>query len=311
MKIEFKCRDYAEVIDDYSESFYENPIELKPDGNNLLIVTDFRMVIPELHASFREAIWIDTRYPDDGENAYVTYAEDEKDPQKFLSFLTGGMAYAVLDAATTAGFPTGHDDILNLDCYIDTIEMQTPPKLRKPKKSAVKKPKVVFERVPGKRAAFIVFQRGELFYTERRGGYIWAPLANRAGRKQFHWETLTDVRKGDVIFHSCDGRIRAISIAEDACFECAQPTLLAQENLWERNGRRVNCRYYDLAFPIRTANFKDDLIRASSQPYAPFNSKGRGNQGYLFHLDRDLAKIFLDATLKANPELEDAEFVEL
>lgn len=80
--------------------------------------------------------------------------------------------------------------------------------LRQSHSTAKKKP-VKQERIPGKRMTFFVFQ-GATFDRESHGGYIWAPIANRAGNSFHHWDRLLDVRKGDIIFHGCDACVQAM-----------------------------------------------------------------------------------------------------
>lgn len=92
---------------------------------------------------------------------------------------------------------------------------------------------------------FFVFQ-GNTFDKEFNGGYIWAPISNKAGNKFHHWEKLLDVRAGDIILHGCDGYIKAISIAKTSCFDCVQPEELVVEDLWDREGRKVECDYVKL-----------------------------------------------------------------
>ena len=60
------------------------------------------------------------------------------------------------------------------------------------------------KRISGKRMIFFVFQ-GNTFDKEFNGGYIWAPISNKAGNKFHHWKKLLDVRAGDIILHGCDG----------------------------------------------------------------------------------------------------------
>ena len=56
---------------------------------------------------------------------------------------------------------------------------------------------------------FFVFQ-GNMYEEECRGGYIWAPIANKDGLSFHHWDRLMDIRQGDIIFHGCDGFVQAI-----------------------------------------------------------------------------------------------------
>ncbi|HEX3016759.1 MAG TPA: hypothetical protein VHP31_02770 [Caproicibacter sp.] len=75
------------------------------------------------------------------------------------------------------------------------------------------------ERIPGKRMTFFVFQ-GNTYDRESRGGYIWAPISNKAGNTFHHWDRLLDVRQGDIILHGYNGYIQAVSTARGECYKC-------------------------------------------------------------------------------------------
>jgi len=178
----------------------------------------------------------------------------------------------------------------------------------KPRPAGEKK-HVKQERIPGKRMTFFVFQ-GSTFDRESRGGYIWAPVANRAGLSFHHWDRLLDIRPGDIIFHGCDGFIQAISTARNECYDCHQPEELRSEDLWEPEGRRVDCEYILIKNPIKTTLVKDDILRLCNVKYAPFDRDGNGNMGYLYELNRELARIFIKETVKRNPLIRNFDFVQ-
>lgn len=170
------------------------------------------------------------------------------------------------------------------------------------------KPNIRAKRVEGKKMVFFVFQ-GNTFDKECKGGYIWAPVSDRAGNKPHHWERLLDVRQGDIILHGCDGYIKAVSMAKTACYDCNQPVELAVEELWDREGRKVDCDYTVIKNPIKTLEFKDDIIRLCQVKYAPFDKDGNGNMGYLFDINRELAKIFIRASVEQNKYLADLDYI--
>ena len=155
---------------------------------------------------------------------------------------------------------------------------------------------------------FYVFQ-GSTFEKEYRGGYIWAPITNKHGTTPHHWTRMLDVREGDILLHGCNGCVQAISRAKGPCYESAQPKELVVENLWDRDGRRVDCDYTYIANPIKTATYTSDIIRLCTAKYSPFNKMGNGNMGYLYEINRDLAKLFVKESIKNNPSLEQLDYV--
>ena len=163
-------------------------------------------------------------------------------------------------------------------------------------------------RVEEKNMVFFVFQ-GNTFEREYAGGYIWAPVYDKSGSQPHHWARLEDVRKGDIILHGCDAHVKAISVVKDACYNAAQPEELRSEDLWEQNGRRVDCEYILIKNPIKTSQFKEDIVRLCQAKYSPFDKDGNGNMGYLYEINRELAKIFIKASIEKNPYLEAEEFI--
>lgn len=172
----------------------------------------------------------------------------------------------------------------------------------------IPKPVARSQRIEGKRMTFFVFQ-GNTFDKEFSGGYIWAPISNKAGTMPHHWTRLLDVRKGDIILHGYDGYVKAISTAKAPCYECVQPNELTVEGLWERDGRRVDCDYIEIRNPVKTSMFKDDIIRLCQVKYSPFDKDGNGNMGYLFEINRELAKIFVEASVINNSYLSEINYI--
>lgn len=177
------------------------------------------------------------------------------------------------------------------------------------KTSYTPKPAVRAQRVDGQRLTFFVFQ-GNTFEKECAGGYIWAPITDRSGSKPHHWERLLDIRKGDIILHGCNAHIQAISVARDACYDCPQPAELTVEDLWDRDGRRVDCDYIRIEKPIKTSHFIEDIIRLSRVKYSPFDKDGNGNMGYLYEINRELARVFVKASVKQNPYLGAVDYID-
>lgn len=163
-------------------------------------------------------------------------------------------------------------------------------------------------RIPGQPMVFFVFQ-GSTYDRESRGGYIWAPISNKSGNTFHHWTRLLDVRPGDILLHSCNGYLQAVSTAQGECYDYTQPPELRVENQWDLTGRRVDCDYITIKRPVKTANFISDILRLCNVKYAPFNKSGNGNVGYLYEIDRELARIFLNAAVKQNDELNDVAYI--
>jgi len=164
-------------------------------------------------------------------------------------------------------------------------------------------------REKGQKLTFLVFQ-GNTFDAECRGGFIWAPKYNQGGRRCHHWDKLLDVREGDLIIHCADGYIRAISIAKGSCYDAESPRELTAEQLWAKDGRMIDCEYIKVNQPIKHSDYKETILKYCNVKYAPFDKDGNGNMGYLFDINRDLAKFFIEKTIIKNGYLLDVESIQ-
>ena len=129
MIIKFKLDDYYETCDEYERVFELDDAVSVVDGGNCLMVSSKRIVVPELHASFRTAEWY-TRNEEvedeDDEDAweiqssvFVYYPENEKDPEKYISFATCELADY---ASELYKEKVDYEVVAQLECYIDTEE---------------------------------------------------------------------------------------------------------------------------------------------------------------------------------------------
>jgi 5-methylcytosine-specific restriction enzyme B len=125
--------------------------------------------------------------------------------------------------------------------------------------------------------------QGMTYSKERDGGFIWAPLRNKAGRPQSHWDAMDRVQRGDVILHYSSGFLRSVSTAEDAAHPAPNPL---DTDAWERDGRLISTHYHDLNDPVALAAIPENLRIESG---GPFTSVGSVQQGYLFPVNEKLA----------------------
>lgn len=159
------------------------------------------------------------------------------------------------------------------------------------------------KRVDGQVLTYLVFQ-GDTYNEERTGQFIWAPKFTKDGRTIHHWERLTDLREGDVIFHCSDGYIQAVSRVKGVCEDSARPDSTTGDwTNWEKDGRRVDCDYHVLKTPLKHGSYKEKILEYCNVKYAPFDKDGNGNMGYLFDLNQNLAAFFIQEIAKKNPEV--------
>lgn len=153
------------------------------------------------------------------------------------------------------------------------------------------------------RGYFFVFQN-KSYDVERRGGFLWAPKTNEIGRYVSHWRLMKEVKRGDVIIHSVNKHIVALSVACSDCYSAEQPNNLTDERLWDSDGWRVDCDYIIINKPINTSEHMESILDLQPSKYAPFNKIGRGNTGYLFVADYALADFLYHKLVLNNKYLE-------
>lgn len=123
--------------------------------------------------------------------------------------------------------------------------------------------------------------QGATYAKERDGGFLWAPKLNRAGRPQYHWDTMDEVREGDVVLHYSNGSLRAASHVSAAARPAANPL---GGQAWEDAGRLVETQYQELNEPVALAAIDEGArIRQGS----PFTVTGSVQQVYLVPLQPD------------------------
>jgi hypothetical protein len=91
--------------------------------------------------------------------------------------------------------------------------------------------------------------QNQSYEAERREGLLWAPLRSSSGSTQPHWETMTEVRPGDVIFHYAGQAVRAVSTVTAAAIASPRPSDLPPD-LWGRDGRLVRVSYREASSPV-------------------------------------------------------------
>ena len=122
----------------------------------------------------------------------------------------------------------------------------------------------------------------KLTYTkERDGGFLWAPMVNKAGRPEYHWENMEEVREGDVVLHYRNGSLVAVSHVSASAQPAANPL---DNRSWGDEGRLVKTEYQELNEPIALAAIDGN---SRKRPGSAFNSDGTVRMGYLFRLDED------------------------
>ena len=145
----------------------------------------------------------------------------------------------------------------------------------------------------GQQASVWWVNQGATYTKERDGGFLWAPMLNKAGRPQYHWDTMDEVREGDVVLHYSNGSLRAASHVSAAARPAPNPL---GDQAWEEAGRLVETQYQELNEPVALGAI-DEGARISQG--SPFTVTGSVQQVYLVRLQED----FVNELAQRFPEL--------
>lgn len=116
-------------------------------------------------------------------------------------------------------------------------------------------------------------------------GCLWAPLKAKDGKTQYHWETMAELQKDDVILHYSNGYLRYASKVVAPAVEAPIPESL-QSNGWEAQGRLVRVEYHELNPQIPLEKMSQALLKLNIKE-GPINASGGVKQGYLFRFTRE------------------------
>ncbi|QQZ63261.1 AAA family ATPase [Paenibacillus sonchi] len=140
--------------------------------------------------------------------------------------------------------------------------------------------------------------QGATIKEEKEEGILWAPLLNTQGRKLYHWETMKEVKQGDIILHYSNKAIRYVSQVTDAAVEAPKPGSMANTN-WQEEGRLVRTEYVELIPPIMLQQFNQQIMQLNITQ-GPLHSGGGVNQGYLFRFSRQALQVLQSLTAEVN-----------
>ena len=115
---------------------------------------------------------------------------------------------------------------------------------------------------------------------EKDGGFLWAPLKNKLGKDVYHWSTLENVQKDDIILHYANGSLRYVSKALSGSQKTKKPTSLSGTD-WDKDGRLVKVEYHVLG-PIQLGTFAQE-IAALKISKGPIDKSAGVKEGYLFY----------------------------
>lgn len=145
--------------------------------------------------------------------------------------------------------------------------------------------------------------QGDSFEEARKLGALWAPLEDKGGNKQPSWESLDQVKQGDVVFHFAKKMVRGISLVTSG--SRIAEIRIRDRGQWQDLGREIEVEAQDFDFTIDLDEIPLQLrIGSESGIDTPFDKNGKVKQGYLFKLPPQGAQFLLNRLNLVNPDDE-------
>ncbi|WP_435923406.1 McrB family protein [Paenibacillus sp. DYY-L-2] len=146
--------------------------------------------------------------------------------------------------------------------------------------------------------------QGSTLNAEKEEGILWAPLSGKGGRSQYHWDTMDEVRKGDIILHYANGSLRFVSRVIEDPVNAPKPSSMASSS-WGEQGRLIRAEYFAIEPNILLSSFSQEILKLNIQQ-GPIHSGGGVKQGYLFRFSIQGLK----AIQNQSPQVEWPEFTQ-
>ena len=132
--------------------------------------------------------------------------------------------------------------------------------------------------------------QNQTYRHEVPGGYLWSPITRADGARNYFYDTMREVRPGDVVFSFCDTLIKAVGIATHQAEPSVKPDFGAAGGNWSQYGWLVQVEFQELERPVHPKSHMNVLAQHLPEKYSPLQANGNGLQGvYLTELPAALA----------------------
>ena len=136
----------------------------------------------------------------------------------------------------------------------------------------------------------------QTFRHEVDNGYIWCPKTKKNGARNHFYETLREVREGDLVFSFAFAHLQAVGPAKVSCYSCPKPDEFGKVgDAWNNLGWRVDVGFRKFLEPLRIKEEISKIVHLLPAQYSPIQENGNGNQvAYLSEIPRALAAALID-----------------
>lgn len=147
--------------------------------------------------------------------------------------------------------------------------------------------------------------QNQTYSFEVPGGFLWSPKTRADGVRNYFYETMEEVRPGDLIFSYCDTLIKAIGIVQRSAVTAPKPNFRSVGSNWSNYGWYVEVEFSELGNPIKPRDFMDQIRPLLAEKYAPLQSNGNGLQGiYLTEISSEFGELLVFLSRADLPTLQ-------
>ncbi len=131
----------------------------------------------------------------------------------------------------------------------------------------------------------------QTYSYEIPGGYMWSPKLNSAGNHIRPYDLMRKLIPGDIVFSYANALLKAVGVVKSYCYEYPKPSEFGTAgHYWSDAGWRVDVDYKELASPVRSIDYIENLRPFLPAKYSPLKSStGHANESYLFSISKDLS----------------------
>ncbi len=139
--------------------------------------------------------------------------------------------------------------------------------------------------------------QNQTYKFEVPGGFLWSPKTRADGGRNYFYNTMEEVRPGDLVFSYCDTYIKAIGVIQRTAVTAPKPNFRTAGSNWSNEGWFVEVEFVEFENPIKPKDFMQQIVPLLSDKYAPLQSNGNGLQGiYLTEISSQFGKLLVDLT---------------
>ena len=136
--------------------------------------------------------------------------------------------------------------------------------------------------------------QNQTYKFEVPGGFLWSPKTRADGGRNYFYQTMEEVRPGDLVFSYCETYIKALGIVQRPAVTAPKPNFRTAGSNWSDVGWYVEVEFSELNNPIKPKDFMEKIRPLLAEKYAPLQENGNGLQGiYLTEISSKFGELLI------------------